>query len=367
MPDCVVVGGGIAGASAAYRLACRGATVTLVDRRDRGDATAAGAGIVPCSAPEARLDDNYPLGALFAGACHYYEALITQLVEDGQRDTAYKVVGGLVLDQRAGRGNLQRSIEGESYSAGARIVRGSEARKMFPPLRDGLEATYFPRYARVDGQELREALLRATQERGGSIIAGEARIIVDGKRAVAVEVEGDRIEAEAIIIAAGAWGSDRKDHLPVRPQRGQILHLILPQVDVGDWPVVMDEINDCYLVPFGPDRVVAGSTFEDHGSFDHRVTAEGQAKLLNNALRLAPGLADATVIETRVGFRPASGDGLPLLGAARDTEAIFIVNGLGRIGLTLGPFAGSLVADMALGGKPTFDLTAFDPARPLSE
>ena len=44
--DIIVIGGGIVGASAAYALARHGARVTLVDRGDNGQATAAGAGIV---------------------------------------------------------------------------------------------------------------------------------------------------------------------------------------------------------------------------------------------------------------------------------------------------------------------------------
>src|SRR5262249_32647471 len=44
--DVIVIGGGIVGASAAYRLARSGARVTLLDRADAGQATAAGAGII---------------------------------------------------------------------------------------------------------------------------------------------------------------------------------------------------------------------------------------------------------------------------------------------------------------------------------
>jgi len=59
-----VIGGGLVGASAAYRLACHGARVALVDRADQGQATAAGAGIL---APGTRFASDGDEGRRSAG------------------------------------------------------------------------------------------------------------------------------------------------------------------------------------------------------------------------------------------------------------------------------------------------------------
>ena len=69
------------------------------------------------------------------------------------------------------------------------------------------------------------------------------------------------------------------------------------------------------------------------------------------------------MIETRVGFRPASADGLPLLGPVRGVDGLFVGNGLGAAGLTIGPFAGKLLADLVLGRETAVDLRLFDPLR----
>jgi D-amino-acid dehydrogenase len=53
----------------------------------------------------------------------------------------------------------------------------------------------------------------------------------------------------------------------------------------------------------------------------------------------------------------------PLLGAARGVAGLVIGNGLGAAGLTIGPFAGRLLADVALGRSPGLDLAPFDPLR----
>ena len=117
-----------------------------------------------------------------------------------------------------------------------------------------------------------------------------------------------------------------------------------------------------YLLAFGGGRVVAGATREAESGFDYRVTAAGQREVLDNALAVAPGLADATLAETRVGFRPGTPDGLPILGP--DPPGPVVSTGFGAGGLTNAPFAGKLVAAVALGEDPGFDLTPFHAASP---
>ena len=85
--------------------------------------------------------------------------------------------------------------------------------------------------------------------------------------------------------------------------------------------------------------------------------------MLANALAVAPGLAEAEMIETRIGFRPMGPEVRPLLGTARGVAGLVIGNGLGAAGLTIGPFAGRLLADVALGRAPELDLAPFDPLR----
>jgi glycine/D-amino acid oxidase-like deaminating enzyme len=181
-----------------------------------------------------------------------------------------------------------------------------------------------------------------------------------------VRLNGETLPADAVVVAAGAWmpellrplGID----LTIRPQRGQIAHLRLPEQETKSWPVILPP-GSHYLVPFDESRVVAGATRESEAGFDYRVTAAGQAEVLAEALRIAPGLGAATMCETRVGFRPVSHDGRPLLGRVRGAEGLVIGNGLGAAGLTIGPFAGKLLADLVLGGHIALNLAPFDPSR----
>ena len=115
--------------------------------------------------------------------------------------------------------------------------------------------------------------------------------------------------------------------------------------------------------------MVAGATRESDSGFDPRMTAGGVREALDEALRVAPGLADATLQEVRVGLRPASPDGLPLLGRFPGCERLYVATGHGASGLQLGPYSGALVADLALGQSSTpdmgvgLDMEPFAPAR----
>ena len=129
-------------------------------------------------------------------------------------------------------------------------------------------------------------------------------------------------------------------------------------MEAGRWPIVVG-FHSHYLLSFPDGRVVAGATRKDQAGFDVRVTASGTREALGEALRVAPGLADFTLHEIRVGLRPATPDGLPILGRVPQMENVFIATGHGASGLQLGPYSGALVADLALGKKPELDLAPF--------
>jgi D-amino-acid dehydrogenase len=375
--DVVVIGGGIVGASCAYALARRGARVTLVDRGDLGQATAAGAGIL---SPGTSLR---PLPAFFAlarPAVAYYPHLLAQLAEDGETETGYAVAGLLHVatsaDELEGLSALAQLFEerrdaGFSHIGDVRLLSGDEARALFPALGPIPGAVATTGAARVDGRLLRDALRRAAARRGARILAGEARLEREENGRVAMTMNGARHPAATIVLAGGAWTAEQSEALgialPVFPQRGQILHLDLPGAETSRWPIIVG-YHSHYLLTFPEHRVVAGATRESGSGFDVRMTAGGVAEALGDALRVAPGLAPATLREVRIGLRPASPDGLPLIGRVPGAENLVVATGHGPSGLQLGPYSGLLAAEMALGEPPAaeVDLTAFAPGRFLA-
>jgi len=364
----VVVGAGVLGASTAYHLAREGADVAVVDQAHEGRATAAGAGIL---CPWASHVDDPAFYELYAAGARYYSDLVPALSELGETDLGFRRAGALIVstdptELKSAESLLRdRRMEAPEIGDVDRLFP-REVKALFPPLRADLAGIHVAGGARVDGRRLAASLLRAAEHHGATVARGFVELISRGNRVPSVRLDDREIVADAVVITAGAWSPALLRplgiNLPIQPQRGQIIHLHLPGQETNSWPVVLPP-GSHYLLAFDDSRVVAGATRESGAGFDYRVTAAGQAEVLSEALRIAPGLGAATLVETRVGFRPVSLDGWPLLGQVRNVEGLVIGNGLGAAGLTIGPLAGRLLADVVLDRQPALDLAPFDPLR----
>lgn len=362
-PRVAVVGSGIAGAATAYALARSGAVVTILESGRAGQATAAGAGIIQPWSSSA----GGPFYDLYAAGAAYYPAFIDLLADSGVTDVGYAVPGSIVVDADPARldeveARVRARTAGVPAAGALSRLSPAEAAGLFPPLAPGLAALLVSGGARVDGRRLRAGLLTAAERHGATVLAGTARIARDGTAALLVD--DGRIRADAVVVAAGAWADDLLAPLGlsvgVEPQRGQILHLTVPGANTGAWPSVLPD-GPSYLVAFEDGRVVAGATRETGSGFDPRVTAAGLHQVLTDALAVAPGLARAGVLETRVGLRPLPRGGLPVIGAVPDRPGWFVTAGFGAAGLTMGPVAGAALAQVVLTGSADLDLTPFAP------
>jgi len=374
MYDAIVVGGGVVGLATAYHLLRGGARTLLVDRADRGRATDAGAGIITADTNARDAPARFEFAVRAAA---YYPALLEGLRQDGAGDTGYARCGMLVVavspDEREAFARSREAIPGRRGAQWAPdgnelfAVTADDAQRMFPPLAPVLGALYHRGAARVDGRLLARALRTAAGGRGLAVMQGSVdRLIVEDRRIAGVIVGGERVSSTRVAIAGGAWSQAFGDQLgisiPVRPQRGQILHLRAAGVLTEGWPIV-SAYRGHYLVPWADGRVVAGATRESGSGFDARLTAAGVREVLAEAVRVAPGLGDWEIHEMRVGLRPLSDDGLPVLGAVPGIEGAYLATGHGPAGLHLGPYSGKVVAGVMLGSAPEIDLTPFEVER----
>jgi len=352
----VVVGCGIVGASAAFHLVDGGVEVVLVDDERVGRATYAGAGIV--SWPW--RDPGRPLFELRRHSVQAYPALAARV---GAR---LDVIGGIFV---APVGRLLDESEA-ALAAGVvgpvRRLSPEDAHAMFPYLAPDLAALHVATTARVEGDVMRARLIDAAVAAGAELVAGRAELACGARGVEAVTVDGRRILASEVLVAAGTWSAELTApagaSIAVAPQRGQILHLGVDE-DTTAMPAVQPLGADHYLLPFPDRRVVVGATRETGSGFDPRVTAGGVARVLDDALQVAPGLADATLRELRVGLRPATPDGDPILGPVPGCAGLWVATGMGPAGLTLGPYCGRLIVDTILQRPTEIDLAPFAPGR----
>ncbi len=325
----------------AYELARGGARTVVYDRRDRGRATDAGAGIL---SPETAKRDDVAWTQLVRAAGRHYDALVPQL----PGETGWQRCGILELATRTSDLPAYEWIA--ERAEGAHEIRVDQARAMVPVLGDVVRALHHPAAARVDGRMMCDALQRGAEALGVEV------------RHASVDDVGT-VQADAVVIAGGAWTPQVAEQvgvaLPVAPMRGQIVHLDVPGHDTSTWPIVQP-VFGYYMVPWNDRRVAVGATVEDAG-FDPAVTAGGVHEVLRETLRVMPRLSSARLREVRVGLRPVSTDDLPILG--RVAGDVYVATGHGANGLLLGPISGRLLADVVFGREPEVDLAPFSPAR----
>ncbi|WP_026694208.1 NAD(P)/FAD-dependent oxidoreductase [Peribacillus kribbensis] len=354
MKQFVVIGGGILGASTAYSLAKRGANVTIIDRKDTGQATDAAAGIV---CPWLSQRRNKAWYFLARNGARYYPALISELEDEGETHTGYKKVGSLSLhtDPQKLAAMQQRALDRKEEApemGDIRVLSSQETKERFPLLEDSYGSVFVSGAARVDGRSLRNALLRSAQKHGALLTEDEAILSVKENRIIGAETKkSGYISSDEMIVCAGAWANEFLAPLGIPStiswQKAQIMHFEVPDEETGAWPVVMPP-SDQYLLAFDSGKVVAGATHENTDEFDTRITADGLQEVLQKALLTAPGLANASFVEARMGFRPFTPGFLPMMGRLQGWEGIIAANGLGASGLTMGPYIGSELAKFAL-------------------
>ena len=349
-PEVVVVGAGIVGCAVAYELARRGVCVQVVDRREVGaGATQASAGVL---APYIEAHDRQALLDLSARSLDLYDEFVARAVEDSGVAVQYVRSGTLeVALEEAGLAHLAevqrmcagRGVEAELLDAAA--AREAETH-LAPRVCGGLRIAP---HGFVGARDLTDALRSAAVAHGVSFRTATAatRVAADGD-GVRIDTAGEGLLCDTAVLAAGSWSGrievDGAEPLPVRPVRGQLLHLGWPAPALGRvvWA------PGCYVVPWSDGSVLVGATVEEVG-FDERATVAGVQALIDATGEVLPAVREASFKTARVGLRPATPDRLPVIGRSAAVPGLVYASGHFRYGVLLAPLTAALVADIVDG------------------
>jgi glycine oxidase len=361
--DVLVVGAGIVGLSAARHLAAAGRRVVVLERAQVGaEASGAAAGML---APQGEAEPGWPLLELALRARDHHLALAPTLQAETGISVELSPRGSLhvafdEVEQRAleARGAWQRDRGLHAASLSAAEVLEAEP-NLNPAVRGGL---FLPGDRSLDNVRLTRALAASALARGVGLVCGRPviELLHRGGSVRGVRAGDEVFEAAAVINAAGAWAgllAGDPTPPPVSPVRGQLVALDMAPAALRHAVVSARG----YVVPRVDGRLIAGSTSERVG-YEKGVTASGLRRLLDIALEIAPVLADVRVADSWSGLRPATPDGLPVIGPGA-LSGLFHAGGLFRNGILLGPLVGEIVAGLILGHKPSVDVAAFAPTR----
>ena len=216
----------------------------------------------------------------------------------------------------------------------------------------------------VAAGDLTRALAAAARRHGAQFMEPTAvRAISPAGPDILVETDRGTLSANAVVMAAGSWSGDiavagAPARVPLRPIRGQLLHLKWTGTPLRrvTWS------SRCYLVPWDDGSLLVGATMEDAG-FDERTTVAGVHDLLDAACNLVPQASSAEFRSARVGLRPGTIDGLPVIGSSSVMTNLMYATGHFRNGILLAPLTARLVADALLDRRIDPLLAHVSPAR----
>jgi glycine oxidase len=349
--DTVVVGAGVVGLCVAHALAQRGQTVALIGEHRVGEASRAAAGML---APSVEQSEG-PAHDFAIAARDFYPDFLESLADISGIRVPLNRLGILqvALTERGVKGLRKTAPETSSW-----VDRG-ELIELEPTLGHALGAVFNPDDGAVDNVILMNALEESV-DRSERIHRVESSAVRVSRESATVRLgTGEEIDANTIVIAAGAWGSSIEGVSgieAVTPCRGQLVSY----KSIGLRHVTYGPRG--YLVPRSSGTIVAGSTMEEVG-FDSTTTPEGLAKVKSAAEEIAPALAISPVAHEWAGLRPITPDMLPIIGPDPDCSHIIYATGHSRNGILMAPLTGETVAALAVGEIPAHDLSQFRAGR----
>ena len=362
--DVLVIGGGIAGCSAAFFLSLSGAKVTVLDC----DGVAAHASGMSAGGLNPLEGEHIP-GALSDFALRSYRLhldLWEALAERSDVGFSARMVPwvrvALTEDDLPDLDSSFRAFDDvEGFSSthlDAKSVLDMEPR-ISPEVIGGV---YLWGNAAVDSYALTMALVTAAEAMGATFVRSEVTGLRSEAGSVAVGTSSQTHWAGAAVVAAGPWTTNVLStvgvHVPVRPLKGEILRLDPPG------PMFRHDIaypgGEAHPKPDG--LVWVGATVAEAG-FDTQTTDVARETLLADATRAIPVLANSTVAVQTACLRPVSPDGLPVIGRVPGHDDIYVVSGAGKKGILLGPAMGRAISDVVISGRTDLPVSDFTPDR----
>lgn len=365
--DVVVVGAGMVGAACAYELAQAGCSVRVMDAR-KGGATQAGMGHLVV------MDDNAAELALSAQSLAIWRDWGPRMTADDPL-CAYTHPGTLwvAADDAERTEALHKQDRLQAHGVACEWLDARALAQAEPLLRPGLTGAL-----RVCG----DGLIYAPSAAAWLLAHAPRPITVEQADVVSLEADGVRLadgrhlSAGAVVLAAGMHSARLCPDLPLRPKKGHLLITDRYPGRVYHQLVELGYITSAHhsdgtsvafnLQPRPTGQLLLGSS-RQFDTTDPAVEHAILARMLQRALRYAPGLADLNAIRTWTGFRSATPDGLPLIGPHPWRKRLWLATGHEGLGVTTAPATARLLAAQMLGAAPALDPQPYSFQRFLTQ
>ncbi len=252
-----------------------------------------------------------------------------------------------------------RRVRGHGLEVEVARLDAADTGTLAPILSDAVTTAY-----RVDGQRYIEpgpfvdALGDAVRARGAAMRTGQA--VTEVGDGVVLDT-GERLTADAVVVATGAWMPElaRPFGVRMRVQAGRGYSFSVATDRPIPHPVYLPTQRVACTPYQGRLRIAGTMEFlaPDEPPRQRRIQA-----MANQVDGLFRGVDLADRRDEWVGSRPVTPDGLPLVGATA-ADGVYVAGGHGMWGMVLGPATGKLLAKQIVTGEIDSVLVPFDPLR----
>lgn len=378
----VVVGGGIAGVTAAWALAEAGASVRLIEQR----CLASGASgrntgtLLHQSEPEVE--------AMLSATVAAYGELSDGPIDFGLRRHHQLLVA---FNEEQLRTVEARRPQLEAAGVGSELLLGDAVAADFPLLPRSAGGLRIEEAYVVDPEAAVQAFAARARRAGAKIRTGVRviQVIVERDRAVGLLTDGGVVAADVVVLATGPWLADLLPQVPVGAGRGWLLRTEpLPFrldaiIEEASWPDqdVLGRVGTprplADLVGARPDPPLAEAVLicpqRDGGAligaamtlslYDPPEGSDLPARIAERALHAAPALGKVGVRRGWSGLRPTAPDGLPVVGPVPGIEGLYLHGGHASLGMQAAAATAIWLSQSILGTGSPRTLARLDPAR----
>ena len=362
----VIIGGGVVGCSIAYHLAGRGVRDVLVLERETvgSGTTSKAAGGIRAQFPT-ETEIRFSLEAI---------AVFERFEDEFGVDPGYKKIGYLFLvsDPADLRGFETRIALQRRLGVDVRVIAPDDAKKLVPALRvdDLVAAVWGPNDGLAGPAEVTNGFARRARERGARLVEAVRVTTIEraGDRVTGVGTTDGTVSTPLVINAAGPVAATVARlagvEVPVQPRRRHIFYTEpFPEIP-GPIPLTTDRASGFYFRKELEQILFSPGDVEDIGTdFEVPMDWSRLDEAVDKAVHRVPVLETAKIAGGWAGLRPLTPDDHAIIGWAPGVEGFFLAVGFGGHGFQHSPATGRHVADWIVDGKPSIDLSLFDPAR----
>jgi glycine/D-amino acid oxidase-like deaminating enzyme len=351
MPEIVIVGGGVIGASIAYHLAAKGARDVLLLERGTlgGGETHKSGGFV-----QTHWQNPHEV-RLIAYAREVFRAF-------GERvggDCGW-VAGGYLHVTGAAREPAVREVHAMLQAGGleSQWLAPGELARLVPGLAidDLVGGAYEPASGWASSLATTRAFADAARRHGATIRESVTVQAIEhaGGRVTGVATSDGAIAAPVVILAAGPWTSSLHlgEPLPITIERGQVTYVDGAVCGVGFY----DEVTGLYTHPDGGGSLVGIDWPFEHvtaDAYDRELSPPYVAAALAKLAHRFPGAAGAAVVRGHVGLYDFTPDGQPIVDGPLGLAGYYVAAGFSGVGFKSSPATGLGMAELVLDGKAT--------------